>query len=245
MKIVLKISLIIGVIGYLVFAIITMSHDEDTSICTGTEIILEDSIGQQYVNTRYIESILAKTKIKIDGQNVKDINIPLIEGHLKASPYVDSVICYYTSTKLLCIKIIPRIPILHVMADNGECFYMDINGNDMPTDQFPLDICLATGNITKKFAKEQLLNLAVFLGANPHWGKDIQQIYVNQDNHIELIPTTGNHKIIIGDSERLEEKMNTLHAFYKQGLDKIGWNKYSIIDLSYSNQVVCTKRKNK
>jgi cell division protein FtsQ len=51
----------------------------------------------------------------------------------------------------------------------------------------------------------------------------------------------GNHKIILGDCSDLEQKFKKLFAFYKDGLNKIGWNTYKTINLKYKNQVVCTR----
>jgi cell division protein FtsQ len=33
-----------------------------------------------------------------------------------------------------------------------------------------------------------------------------------------------------------------LKIFYKEGIAKVGWEKYKSIDLRYMNQVVCEKR---
>ena len=41
-----------------------------------------------------------------------------------------------------------------------------------------------------------------------------------------------------------QEKFENLMKFYRNGLSKTGWNKYSIINLSYNGQIVCTKKNN-
>lgn len=244
-KLIIKIVLLLAVVGYLIFATLVTSQNNDERICIGTQILLDNKDEKNYISINYIESLLKNTKIAIKDQNVDSININIIEEHLKACPFVDSVICYYTPQHLLCVKIQSRQPILHVIANNGDNYYMDINGNIMPSNIFPLDICLATGYITKQYAKENVLKVADFLNASDKWSKEIQQIYINQNGQIEFVPLTGEHKIIIGESENLAEKLSRLEIFYKQGLDKAGWNKYSNIDLSYSNQIVCIKKKNK
>jgi cell division protein FtsQ len=68
---------------------------------------------------------------------------------------------------------------------------------------------------------------------------------INSMGQIELIPLAGEHLIILGDTSDIEGKMKRLELFYEEGLNKTGWDKYSKIDLSYNNQVVCTKRNNK
>ena len=191
MKIVIKIILLTGVLAYFVFAISSLSRDEDQRICSGVEILLKDSTNNDYVNTRFIKNLLEQAKTPIKGVALKNINIKNIEDHLKKSPYIDSVICYYTPDNLMCIRISTRMPVIHVMPENGESYYMDINGNTMPTNVFLLDVCLATGNISKKYAKEKLLDLATFINNRTPWDKEIQQIHVRNEKHIELITLTG------------------------------------------------------
>lgn len=245
MKIVIKIILLTGVLAYFVFAISSLSRDEDQRICSGVEILLKDSTNNDYVNTRFIKDLLEQAKTPIKGVALKNINIKNIEDHLKKSPYIDSVICYYTPDNLMCIRISTRMPVIHVMPENGESYYMDINGNTMPTNVFLLDVCLATGNISKKYAKEKLLDLATFINNQTPWDKEIQQIHVRNEKHIELITLTGDHTIILGEPIDIADKMERLSVFYKEGLDKAGWNKYRTINLNYADQVVCTKRNKK
>lgn len=245
MKIVIKILLLTGVLAYITFAISTLSRGEEQRICSGVEILLKDSTNIDYVNRRFIKKFIEQTKIPIKGIALKDIDIKSIERHLKKSPYIDSVICYYTPNNLMCIRISTRTPIIHIMPDNEESYYMDINGNTMPANVFLLDVCLATGNISKLYAKEKLLDIATFINNNSPWNNEIQQIHVKNDKFIELIPLSGDHTIILGEPVDIANKMERLSTFYKEGLNKAGWNKYATINLNYANQVVCTKRNKK
>jgi len=34
-----------------------------------------------------------------------------------------------------------------------------------------------------------------------------------------------------------------MKEFYTEGLNKVGWNKYSQISLKYNNQIICKKNK--
>ena len=69
----------------------------------------------------------------------------------------------------------------------------------------------------------------------------IDQVYVTEGGEFELIPRIGNHVILLGKAVDLDDKFRKLYAFYKLGLNKIGWNKYNIINIKYKNQVVCSK----
>ena len=70
----------------------------------------------------------------------------------------------------------------------------------------------------------------------------IEQIYVNENTDIELVPKTGEHEIVLGDVNDLKDKFNKLMIFYLKGLNNLGWDVYKKINLKYKNQVVCSKK---
>jgi cell division protein FtsQ len=89
---------------------------------------------------------------------------------------------------------------------------------------------------------QDLFNLARFIDQNSFWKSQISQIHVNEKGDYEFIPRVGNHTIVFGKANDIEDKFEKLMTFYKKGLNKTGWNEYSTINLKFKNQVVCTKR---
>lgn len=241
MKTALKIILLTGVIGYLVFTVATLSKKNEDYVCCGVDVVISNTSEKALFNKEFVSDILANKKISPQGQTISKININRIEQIIGENAYIDSVQCYFTPKHNLCIRVISRKPVMHVITDDTE-YYMDANGNVMPPGNFNLDLCLMTGNISEKLAKDKLLPLASFLDSNEPWKNEIQQVNVIDEQHIELIPMTGDHRIRIGNSDNIKEKMDKLLLFREEGLNKVGWNKYAYIDLSYNGQVVCTKK---
>ena len=56
------------------------------------------------------------------------------------------------------------------------------------------------------------------------------------DLHLNRV---GSHKILLGESENIEDKLNRLEVFYKETIGKQNWNKYTTLDLRFKDQVVC------
>ena len=83
--------------------------------------------------------------------------------------------------------------------------------------------------------------MARFILADEFWSAHVEQIYVNNYGEIELVPKVGDHKIIFGTSDQMEEKFWKLKTFYKEGLNYTGWENYDTLNLKFENQVVCTK----
>lgn len=244
MKVAIKIFLLLLVAGYLVFAIVEFSQRTEERVCEAVDIQITDSLEGGFVTTDYIHSILTKNKIFAEGRKLSSIDIQGLEETLQKDPYIDSANCYCSAASHLCIQIIPQRPILHVIQNNGENYYLDRSGATMPVENMNIDLCIATGNITKDYIKKNIMELAKFIYQDEFWDKQIEQIHVTDKHVIELYPRVGEHVIILGTPENFKRKLENLMIFYKNGLSKTGWNKYAIINLSYDGQIVCTRKNN-
>lgn len=244
MKVALKTILLLLVAGYLVFAIVRFSQRTEERVCEAVDIQITDSLEGGFVTTDYIHSILTKNKVYAEGKKLSSIDIQGLEEILQKDPYIDSARCYCSAASHLCIFIIPQRPILHVIQNNGDNYYLDSRGTTMPVENINIDLCVATGNITKDYAKKKLIELAKFIYEDEFWDKQIEQIHVTENQEIELYPRVGEHVIVLGTPDNIQKKLENLMIFYKNGLSKTGWNKYSVINLSYDGQVVCTKKNN-
>ena len=102
---------------------------------------------------------------------------------------------------------------------------------------------VASGNIEKSFATGDLYRFALFLQKDDFWNDQIEQVFVRSEQNIEIVSRVGDHRIILGSLDNYEDKLKHLRLFYEQVIPKMGWEKYSVINLKYRNQVVCTKSK--
>lgn len=245
MKTVIKILLLLGVVGYLAFAIVELAKPTEEATCCGVEVIFTDSIQADFVQEGDIMNILTKNKVSPEGQQLSQIDISAIENLLRENPYICEALCYFTASGKLCIQVSTMHPILHVIAQNGEEYYLDRSGENMPVGHFNLNVCVATGKITKQYAKEQLTQLAQYINDNEFWNKQVEQIDIVSKDEVAIYPRVGNHRIILGDTKNYEDKLNRMLLFYEKGLPKTGWNKYKTINLAYKGQIVCTKWDNK
>lgn len=91
-------------------------------------------------------------------------------------------------------------------------------------------------------AKGALGEFALFLRNNFFWNSLIEQIDVDKNGEVTLVPRVGNQLILMGTLDNYQEKLEKLRALYEEGFNKVGWNKYKQITLKYDGQVVCTKK---
>jgi cell division protein FtsQ len=81
-----------------------------------------------------------------------------------------------------------------------------------------------------------------YLNNDSFWSAQIDQIYVDSHDEIDLIPRVGNHVIHLGTTGDMEDKFRNLRAFYDKVLPEVGWNMYSNINIEYKDQIVCRRR---
>ena len=246
MKTAFKIILLLAVVGYIVFAIQHFSDQAENRVCEGVSIeIFDDSIPtpKGFVTEAYIRSVLTRNKISPEGMKLRDIDLGKVEQLMLEESHIERATCFFNTAGMLCIKVVPQYPILHVISQKGEDYYLAANGLTMPAEGFNVDLCVATGNVTKEFASEHLVELARFIHDDLFWKEQIEQIHVVSPEQIELYPRVGQHVIDLGSVENFREKFQRLRLFYREGLERVGWNKYQTISLAYDNQVVCTKAK--
>ena len=70
----------------------------------------------------------------------------------------------------------------------------------------------------------------------------IYQIDITPQRLFEMIPKIGNQLIVFGDATDVDAKLQKLKLFYKEVVVKAGWNKYSVINVQYKNQVVARRK---
>ena len=183
-----------------------------------------------------------KLKILPWGKPMGEINTRQLEDELRQHPLIGNAECYRTSSNRIGIEITQRLPILRVMAANGENYYIDDKAHLMPIPNSAANVAIVTGYVDKAFAAKELYEFGMFLQKHPLWKAQIQQINVTAAKELELVPQVGDHIIFLGKPNNYENKFERLKTFYKRGLNEVGWNKYSRISLEFDNQIICTKK---
>ena len=201
--------------AYLIVAVTAFNTKPADQVCKGMELIIKDSIDHGFISQKEV---------------------------LSQHPLIENVECYRTPGCKIGIEVTQRLPILRVMANNGDNYYIDNKGKIMPIPNSSAHVAVVTGYVDRDFAVKELYTLGAFLQAHPLWDAQIEQINVTQAKELELVPRVGEHIIFLGKPGNYEEKFEKLKTFYEKGLNQVGWNKYSRISLEFNNQIICTKK---
>lgn len=247
LKIILVSLLFLGLTGYVVFAMIGMSKPDPDAKCTAVQLVVKKNPNANFINEKEVETMLRKANLYPKGKSMSSVSTKAIEDIIRDNDFIEKVECYKTSNNNLCINIEQRTPILFVIPEGSDGYFVDAKGNVMKRTNYVANLITATGAIDKKFATTDLKELAHFIYSSEFWNSQVEQIYVLHDRHnkpvVEIIPRVGDHVIYLGTVDNYEKKFDHLKKFYEKAMNSVGWNKYERIDLQYENQVICTKHK--
>ncbi len=233
------------------------------SECSGHSAVirLASQSGNYFINTSCLEDIIREKTGVYEGQAINKVTLKELHGILSNTAFAKNVKTYRTVTGKLGVEMNLRNPILRVVNNKNESFYIDEMGYIFTlSDLHTARVKIATGNIPAVFSAGNnisavpaenddmhaatmagLFELASFIHRDAFWNAFIDQIFVLPSGKLELIPKNGYHIIEFGYPEHIVEKFSKLKVFYIHGLSKKGWHHYSKINLEYSNQIICSK----
>ena len=245
MKKIIFITIAVLIAGYIIATVFFFPvANNDAQVCGEVEVVVKDSLEKKFLKEKDVVAFLKNAKQYPLNKKRGEINMQDMENALLKNDIIATAEVVQTNSGKIKIVISQKMPILRVFTSAGS-YYIDNTGNTMPSALGQaIYVPVASGNIEKSFAVSDLYEFALFLQKNTFWNDQIEQIYVRGKNDIEIIPRVGSHRILLGSLENFEDKLERLNLFYEQVVPKMGWGKYSVINLKYRNQIVCTKSKN-
>jgi len=230
---------------------IEAEHKKTT--CKSFEISIDYENADPLISTDEIKQNIYETFDTLIGKKLSDINPVQIENMVNEIDFVANADVYTTITGKMNINVTQRKPIVRIINNSNQSYYIDQSGVLIPTNQgFPSRVLIANGFIGTNFTDTLSINnnstlaeiyqLASYIQNDPFLSLQIEQIYVSKNREYEFVPKVGRHIIIFGGIEYMEEKFKKLIVFYHQGINNAGWNVYKSINLKFENQVVCSKR---
>jgi cell division protein FtsQ len=207
----------------------------------GVQVTIADSLESHFISPSEVTGILTKQGIRTTGNKLADLNRDQVKSTIKLLSGVKDVLVYSTPDGTLYIRVWQRMPVMRFISPFTS-FYIDSDGREMAlSENYSARVLMVTGSGDKKFLKDSLFQVVKTIHNQEFLDALIEEISINPDHTLELIPRVGDQRIFFGDAGNYEWKLAKLKVFYEKGLPNVGWDRYSRIDLRYSNQVVAKK----
>jgi cell division protein FtsQ len=226
--------------------------------CRAVMVHIPDSLQLGFVTAAEVKEMVMKHQGDFLGESIKKINTRKIEEYLIQYPYILSAQAYKDVRGILHVEVIQRRPVVKIYLANRQVVFLDKEGYLLPfSRRYPVHLLVASGNISlpggiaryktvedlpTDHPLRDIYDMALFIEQDPFWDAQIEQIWVDAGGEYRLTPRVGSHAILLGDANGIEEKFKKLYALYTHALNRLGWNRYSQINLKFKKQIVCTRR---
>jgi cell division protein FtsQ len=189
-----------------------------------------------------------------------DIDTEKLQSVVNAVPGVRRADVFKTIDGRVAVKVEQCQPLVRIINKDGTGFYLDHDGSSVPlSNRFTARVPVVLGDISEpkglsvhalaaneelaqRSKLDEIYELMNFINQHELLKHQVDHIELDKYGEFTIIPRVGNHKIILGAINDLENKVEKLMTFYKQNISQRDLNKYTEIDLRYKRQVVCRKR---
>ena len=191
-------------------------------------------------------------------RKVGTVDMVAIQKVMDENSWIESSASYVDLDGTLNVSFKEYEPWFRVFGKNGQSVYVTRNGVVVPTCPiYTPYVLVASGNFELQSDSSayqlsdtlesdiNMLNALHWCGAiegNTFVSQCVGQLYCNKNNLFELTVKGYDGRVIVGDTCDAADKLRRLEIFMKQRVDSPETKTLKSINLSYKNQIVCTKR---
>lgn len=231
-----------------IVAITSASRIDESKLLADVKIEIQSSKLYQFVEEKKVkDEAITNRGIDVEHTPIARLDIAEMERVLEADPWIAHASLFVDNKRVLHMDIAQRVPVARLFMQDGTSCYMDKTLSLMPdTLDFNFYACVVTNvpPLRKDSASTALKNniwaLLKTIQTDTFWNAQISQVIVDSGNTFDLIPVIGSHRIVFGDTSRMKEKFSNLFAFYNKVLNRIGWDRYDVLDVRFRDQIVAS-----
>jgi cell division protein FtsQ len=210
------------------------------------DIINEDQI--HFLDEAKVLQILnGKETDSMENLLLKQIDARKMEEMMNNTAWVKDAQVYVDNNHTMHVSVMQRTPIARVFDVLGNSYYIDSSRKVLPLSSDYVHYAPVVTNVpvfktdsTRNALKWEMIYVVNKIQAHSFWSSQISHCSVDSDLCFVLYPVLGNQRILLGDTSGMDNKLTNLYAFYCKISNRIGWDKYDVIDLRFKDQVVAS-----
>ncbi len=231
-----------------VVAMVSASSIEDEKPVKDVAIHIRNDKKYHFIEQNEIMDLaINHRKINLARTPMSKLDIHGMEKVLLADPWVASAEVYIDNERILHMYVTQRIPVARLFQQDKSSYYIDSTMSIMPLSKNTVYYTTIVTNVpdlledsASNALKKRIVTLVRNIQADSFWNAQISQVIVDSAKMFQFIPVLGEQKILFGDLDGMKDKFSNLFAFYKNVLNRIGWDKYETLDLRFKGQVIAS-----
>lgn len=199
-------------------------------------------IGEEnlFITHENVSKLLIQNQQSVANKPKEIIDLNSLENALTSNPMIKEAQVFIDVEGKITAEIEQKRPIARVSTNAS--FYIDDTGSYMPlSTNYTARVPLVTGTVYKN-ELTNVFTIAKKVQQDDFLKKHVVEIHQNENESIDLKFRLSDFTIHLGSLKSLDKKINNLKAFYQKAMRDKTLESYSIVNLKFDNQVICTKK---
>jgi cell division protein FtsQ len=199
-------------------------------------------IGEEnlFITHENVSKLLIQNQQSVANKPKEIIDLNGLENALTSNPMIKEAQVFIDVDGKITAEIEQKKPIARVSTNVS--FYIDDTGSYMPlSTNYTARVPLVTGTVYKN-ELTNVFTIAKKVQQDDFLKNHVVEIHQNENKSIDLKFRLNDFTIQLGSLKSLDKKINNLKAFYQKAMRDKTLESYSIVNLKFDNQVICTKK---
>ena len=193
-----------------------------------------------FLKRETVNKLLIENRTAVSAIQKEKLDFNELEKTLDSQEMIEKSEVFVSIDGVLKAVVKQKTPIARVFNPDGS-FYIDYKGNTMPLSaNFTARVPIISGKINKN-NREDLAGLFRVIYDDAFLKKNIIGVEIMPNGSLKMMNRNFNYLIDFGRMMNVERKFKNYKAFFQKAVLDSSLNKYSKIDLRFTEQVVCTK----
>lgn len=230
---------LLAMAGLVAFLLAFTTKRNDERFLKKSEVVFtgDDNlfITNEAVNKLLIENNRGAGTIRKD-----KVDLNRLENQLNRHEMIEKSEVFVTIDGVLKAVVKQKTPIARVFDESGS-FYIDYEGNRMPLSAiYSARVPILTGTVTEENQKK-IAEMFRIIHDDDFLKKNIIGVTISPTGNMVMMNRNFNYKIDFGKTINMERKFSNYKAFFQKAVSDSTITKYKMINLKFTEQVVCTK----
>ncbi len=193
-----------------------------------------------FITHEAVSKLLIQNAQSVSNKPKEMIALNALESALNANVMIKRAQVFITVDGTLIAEIEQKKPIARVSTNAS--YYIDDVGSYMPlSTNYTSRVPLVTGFVVKNDLYN-VFTVAEKVQSDEFLKKHVTEIHQNENGSIDLKFRLNDFRIQLGSLDKLDKKINNFKAFYQKAMKDSTLNSYSVVNLRFDKQVICTKK---
>ena len=232
----IKLFLLLALVVFL-FAFSSVRNSSRKVSEPDIKFIGEDNL---FITRETVSKLLIQNQQSVTNKPKEIIDLNGLEKALTSNLMIKEAQVFIDVDGKITAEIEQKKPIARVSTNAS--YYVDDTGSYMPlSTNYTARVPLITGTVYKNNLSN-VFAIASKVQQDDFLKKHVVEIHQNEDKSIDLKLRLNDFRVQLGSLKSLDKKINNLKAFYQKAMRDKTLDNYSIVNLKFDSQVICTKK---